>query len=239
MPIFNSEYKSAKFDYLCFTANTAGSTVKLNKNRSPTAVTLEISTDWKNRNTHTIWNTITLSTIWDKVYFRNTSWTDTNFSIWFRDYYYFVLTWDINASWDVGFLLNKNSTKIASWFCFFFLFWNCSALRTAPKIPMTTVNGYCFYSMFQGCSNLVTLPRIYATDYANTYNVCESMFNGCWKIKLSETQTGDYQNEYRLPPNWDWTIGFNTFTTMFSGTWWTFTWTPNINTTYYTSNTVV
>jgi hypothetical protein len=26
---------------------------------------------------------------------------------------------------------------------------------------------------------------------------------------------------------------------MFSSTWWTFTWTPSINTTYYTSNTVV
>jgi hypothetical protein len=30
---------------LCFTANTAGSTVKLTKNNSPTAVTLETSTD--------------------------------------------------------------------------------------------------------------------------------------------------------------------------------------------------
>jgi hypothetical protein len=26
---------------------------------------------------------------------------------------------------------------------------------------------------------------------------------------------------------------------MFTSTWWTFTWTPSINTTYYTSNTVV
>ena len=226
-------------NYLCFTANTAGSTVKLNKYWSPTAVTLEISTDWKNRNTYTIWNTITLSNVWDKVYFRNTSETDTNFSTSTKNYYYFGLTWSINASWDVGFLLNKNSTKIASAFCFSFLFLSCSALITAPEIPMTTINGYCFNRMFAGCSNLITLPRIYATNYANIYNVCSEMFSGCSKIKVSETQTGDYQNEYRLPPNWSWTIGYNTFYVMFYRTWWTFTWTPNINTTYYTSNVVL
>jgi hypothetical protein len=41
-------------DYLCFTANTAGSTVALNKTGSPTAVTLETSTDGANWSSYTI-----------------------------------------------------------------------------------------------------------------------------------------------------------------------------------------
>ena len=45
-------------DYLCFTANTAGSTVQLWKNWSPTPVTLETSTDWENWSTYTFsWDT--------------------------------------------------------------------------------------------------------------------------------------------------------------------------------------
>ena len=50
-------------DYLCFTANTAGSKVTLNKTGSPTAVTLETSTDGINWSTYTIGSTITLSNI--------------------------------------------------------------------------------------------------------------------------------------------------------------------------------
>jgi hypothetical protein len=65
------------------------------------------------------------------------------------------------------------------------------------------------------------------------------MFNGCSKIKLSTTQTWEYQNEYRIPETWTWTTATNALYRMFRTTWWTFAWTPAINTTYYTSNTLV
>jgi hypothetical protein len=65
------------------------------------------------------------------------------------------------------------------------------------------------------------------------------MFRNCSKIKLSTTQTWEYQTEYRIPTTWTWTSWSSSLSNMFTSTWWTFTWTPSINTTYYTSNTVV
>ena len=248
---------------LCFTANTAGSTVQLTQTWSPTAVTLETSSDGDNWNTYTIWTTITLSNIWDKVYFRNTSETTTWFSTSGSNYYQFVMSWSINGSWDINYLLNKNSTDevTAYWFIYLFMgcaslvtppslpatsvqdfgyyamFNSCSWLTTVPSLPATTIGQYCYYGMFVSCSELATIPELPATSiptYAYWF-----MFNNSPKIKVSETQTWEYQTPYRIPKTWTWSAGSSALSSMFNHTWWTFKWTPTINTTYYTSNTVV
>lgn len=275
--------------YLCFTANTAGSTVQLTKNWSPTSVTLETSTDKSNWTTYTMGDTITLSNIGDKVYWRNTSDTDTGFSALSSNsfYYQFVMTGSIAASGDVNYLLNKNSTTTASWgfkrlfqncsvltsapelpsttlgnycyqymfsgsgvteapalpattmneYCYAGMFYNCTALTTASSIPATTTATSCCEMMFQGCSNLENLPAL-VTVSINSY-AYRRMFQSCSKIKLSTTQTGDYQTAYRIPTTWTWTAGTNAFYYMFQSTWGTFTGTASVNTTYYTSNTLV
>lgn len=222
---------------LNFTANTANSTVRLTTVWTPTAVTLETSTDWTNWNTYTIWDTITLSNIWDKVYFRNTSTTDTWFGTAPLAYYKFVMTWSIAWSGDVNYLINKNSTETLSIRCFTQLFRDCTALTTPPRLTATTLWGGCYQYMFWWCTNLVSLPKLIATTLAN---YCyRNMFNWCSKIKLSTSQTGDYQTPYRIPITWTWTDATDTLYQMFSSTWWTLTGSPSINTTYYTSNTVV
>lgn len=252
-------------DYLCFTANTAGSTVQLTKNWSPTAVSLETSTDKSNWSSYTIWDTITLSNIGDKVYWKNTSSTTTWFSSAWSDYYKFVMTWSIAWSWDITSLLNSNLTDtLLSDYCFKELFQLCTALTTAPKIPATTLTDYCYFgmfsqctwlvsigelpattlaqrcydSMFNNCTNLEVLPKLSATTLPND---CYSyMFNDCSKIKLSTSQTWTYQTAYRIPTTWTWTEWSYSLSMMFYNTWWSWTWwTPTINTTYYTSNTVV
>ena len=277
--------------YLCFTANTAGSTVELNKVGSPTNVSLQVSTNWNNWSNYIPWSwtTIQLQNIWDKIYFRNTSETTTWFSINGANYYKFVMTWSIAASWDVTWLLNKNFTDTVSDNCFNSLFNGCGSLTSAPELPATTLrdncyvqmfqlcnnllkapdlpaktmktscyhymfNGctsiteppkiwaetlgnYCFYGMFNNCSNLEKLPKLpilTVPAYAYAY-----MFYGCSKIKLSTTQTWEYQTPYRIPETWTWSAGNRALDYMFYGTWWTFTWKPSINTTYYTSNTIV
>ena len=251
-------------DYLCFTANTANSTIALNKNGSPTAVTLETSTDGSTWNTYTFGNTITLSNIWDKVYFRNTSETTTGFSGGWSNYYKFAMTWSIDASWDVTSLINKNWTTTLTWnYTFLYLFHECSSLRscpvlpattlttgcyqymflsctnltTAPSLPATTLQTDCYYNMFNGCTNLETLPKLPATTLQDFCYM--NMFYWCTKIKLSTTQTWEYQTPYRIPTTWTWTIASYSLNDMFTSTWWTFTWTPTINTTYYTSNQVI
>lgn len=323
---------------LCFTAVT-NCTVKLTKNWTPTSVTLQYSTDESNWRTYTIGSDIALNAWW-KIYFRNTSETDTWFSTNNSNYYKFVISWSVSASGDVTSLLNKNwtdtlsssclarlfeyntwlttppelpSTNLAS-NCYGYMFRSCTWLTTAPELPATNLESSCYYSMFSSswlitppklpatilksscyenmfswCSSLTTCPSLPATTLASscyvtmfrectsltacpslpattTYLMCyyfmfywctnlttlpklpttsleqmcyEWMFNWCTKIKLSTSQTGSYQTAYRIPPTWTGSTGYNSLNDMFTNTWWTFTWTPSINTTYYTSNTLV
>jgi len=319
---WESELKNAYIgeyvpQYLCFTANTASSTIQLTKTGSPTAVTLETSTNWTTWTTYTFWATITLANIWDKVYWRNTSTTDTGFSTNWANYYKFVMTWSIAASWDVNYLLNKNSTTTISssycyyqlfrdctsltiapelpattlaegcyynifrgctWlttapsalpattltiYCYHYMFYECTSLTTAPTLPATTLATYCYTSMFYWCTSLTTAPSLPSTTladfcYYNMFYWCNKltsvpslpattlssgcymqMFQWCSKIKISTTQTWEYQTAYRIPKTWTWTTASDALNDMFTYTWWTFTWAPSINTTYYTSNTVV
>lgn len=255
--------KKTELPCLCFTANTAGSTVQLTKTWTPTAVTLETSTDGISWTTYTFWDTITLTNIWDKIYWRNTSETDTWFSTSNTKYYKFAMTGSVAWSWDVNYLLNKNSTTTASTECYERLFYNCTSLTTAPKVWATTLGTYCYRYMFYWCTWLTTPPQLPATTLASScyygmFNWCTwltaitkldattlatycyyQMFTWCSNIKLSTTQTWDYQTEYRIPTTWTWTTASSALTLMFQNTWGTFTSNPSINTTYYTSNTVV
>ena len=294
MAIFNMVWWGGWGDstpnYLCFTAYTTNATIKLVKYWNPTAVTLETSTDLENWSTYTFWDTITLTNVLDKVYWRNTSETDTRFSIASWDYYYFAMTWTISWSWDITTLLNKNWTNTLSGYCFRNLFENCSSLRKAPELPATTLDSYCYNEMFDGCSNLVIPPELPAKTlssscYDSMFSLCSkleiapklpatttayncyrtmfwwctslkeipmlpattfsngcyySMFQWCTNIKISTTQTWEYQTVYRVPTTWtgSW---WNTASlyNMFYGTWWTFTGSPSANTNYYTSNKLV
>lgn len=224
---------------LCFTANTAGSTVALNKNGSPTTVTLETSLDGVNWSTYTFGSTITLSNIGDKVYWRNTSETTTGFSTEINsNYYRFAMTWSIAASWDITSLINKNGTDTLSWnYCYNSLFYWCTSLTTPPSLPATTLTERCYNLMFYWCTWLTSIPQFIALSYPNY--ACSAMFNGCSNIKISTTQTWIYQNEYRIPTTWTGTAENRAFYNMFINTWWTFTWAPTINKTYYTSNQVI
>jgi hypothetical protein len=225
-------------DYLCFTAEQANSTVKLEKNWSPTTVTLETSTDWRTWTTYTIGNTITLSSIGDKVYWRNTSETATWFSTGTSNYYRFRIWWLVWASGDVNFLLCKNSTTTLVWdYCFYCLFQNQTKLTMPPQTPATTLTQNCYRGMFASCTWLLWITNMPALNYPDY--CCYQMFSGCSKIKLSTTQTWDYQTPYRIPSEWTWSVWTSSFYLMFGSTWWTFKWGATINTTYYTSNTVV
>lgn len=252
--------------YLCFTANIDWSTIQLNKKGEPRDVSLEISQDALNRSDYIIWDTITLNNAWDKIYMRNKSETPVNFSMATYAYYQFAMTWSIAASWDCNFLLCKYSTKKVTHSCFCLLFQNCRVLTSPPELPATELGISCYHQMFQWCTSMTTAPHLPATDtiYSNSYyymfRYCENlttlpilpaknlmgscymkMFEWCTKIKISTTQTWEYQTEYRIPYSWTWTQtdSWTSLNYMFDNTWWTFTWTPEINTTYYTSNTLV
>lgn len=122
-------------------------------------------------------------------------------------------------------------------YCYYSMFQGCTALTTAPALPATTLADSCYYSMFQGCTALTTAPALPATTLVN---YCyQYMFYGCTSIKLSTTKTGEYQTAYRIPKSGTGTTMSNSLDGMFANTGGTFKGTPEINTTYYTSNTVV
>ena len=121
--------------------------------------------------------------------------------------------------------------------CYMAMFQNCTALREPPALKATSLAQRCYQNMFYGCSNLTKLPELSALTL---FDYCySSMFQSCSSIKLSMTQTGEYQNEYRIPSVGTGTDASNTMTNMFASTGGTYTGAPTINTTFYTSNTIV
>ena len=154
------------------------------------------------------------------------------------------------------------ATTLAS-SCYYGMFTGCTSLTKAPELPAITLTSYCYYCMFQGCTSLTKAPELPATTlagscYSNMFKACtslttlialpvtklvehcyEGMFQGCTNIKVSTTQVDEYQTSYRIPTTGTGTTATGAMLYMFTETGGTFTGTPTINTTYYTSNTVV
>ena len=124
------------------------------------------------------------------------------------------------------------ATKLAN-DCYYYMFHDCTSLTKAPALPATTLAKNCYYGMFSFCTSLTQAPALPATTLAN--NCYERMFHGCTSLKLSNTKTGEYTQEYRIPSSGTGTTANNALTNMFFSTGGTFTGTPAINTTYYLS----
>ena len=147
--------------------------------------------------------------------------------------------------------------------CYSYMFYGCTSLTTAPSLPATTLANYCYRNMFYGCTSLTTAPSLPATTlanycYSNMFNGCTSlttapslpattlarycyrnMFNDCTSIKLAISKSREYDKEYRIPKSGNGVTAASALNDMFTQTGGTFTGTPSINTTYYTSNTIV
>ena len=125
------------------------------------------------------------------------------------------------------------ATMLAN-YCYDSMFQGCTSLTQVPALPATTLADYCYGSMFQGCTSLTQVPALPATMLANS--CYENIFYKCSKIKLSDTNTGEYTQEYRIPSSGTGTTENYALSYMFFGTGGTFTGTPAINTTYYLSS---
>ena len=119
--------------------------------------------------------------------------------------------------------------------CYASMFFGCTGLTQAPALPATTLANYCYRFMFCNCASLTQAPALPATTLAN--NCYQQMLQGCTGLKLSSTQTGEYTVAYRIPTTGTGTTATDALSNMFTSTGGTFTGTPEINTTYYLSNT--
>ena len=204
--------------------------------------TLEYSTDTSTWNT---WNGTEISSVGSKLYLRGTGNTKITGN---SNNYKFVFTGTdslkIACEGNIENLLDYETVSAGSHptmagNCYNAMFYKCTSLTSAPELPATTLTDYCYRSMFYGCTALTTAPALPATTLAE--GCYQRMFEGCTKIKLSTTQTGEYQTAYRIPTSGTGNVGLGALDSMFSSTGGTFKGTPSINTTYYvsTSNAVV
>ena len=114
---------------------------------------------------------------------------------------------------------------------------NQTALTTPPALKATVLSANCYYMMFANCPNLTVLPELPATQLAQ--NCYGNMFANCSSLKISETQTGDYQYAYRIPTSGTGSTASYWNSGMFGNTGGTFTGAPSVNTTYYTDHAPV
>ena len=121
--------------------------------------------------------------------------------------------------------------------CYSSMFYGCTSLTTAPSLPATTLANNCYSSMFRSCTSLTTAPSLPATTLA--ISCYSSMFRDCTSIKLAISKSSEYDKEYRIPKLGNGVTATSALNNMFRATGGTFTGTPSINTTYYTSNTIV
>lgn len=118
-----------------------------------------------------------------------------------------------------------------------YMYYGCSNIVTHCSLPATTLDTACYQYMFYNCDKLTTIASLPATklkQYCYRY-----MYQGSALIKVSSTQTGDYQTPWRIPASGTGTTANGFSNSMLNGTGGTLTSNPALNQTYYTSNTVV
>lgn len=117
------------------------------------------------------------------------------------------------------------------------MFHSCISLTTPPSLPATQLSTSCYGGMFTNCTSLIKIPCLPAENLAD--QCYQYMFSNCSNIKFSSIQTEEYVNEYRIPSTGSGTTGLSSTENMIWQTGGTFTDNPSVNTTYYTSNTIV
>lgn len=196
---------------LCFTANTANSTIKLKKigyatSLEPVYWFSRNGTSWSayTFNDDGVGQTITLSAkAGMKVYFKGHRGYQYETS-----YLQFEMTGSIAASGNINSLLAEqefskitNLTSYNSW-TFQHLFSGCTSLTSAPELPATTLADACYFAMFEGCTGLTSAPNLPAKSLTEACYV--SMFEGCTGLTSAPN----------LPAT---TLAITCYTSMFSG----------------------
>ena len=173
---------------LCFTAQQANSTISMTRGPEGNeayvpSVSLQTSYDGVTWTPFVVGETmITLTNIGDKVYFAAGTGGNLRMAEDAAENR-FVMTGLIAASGDISSLLD-NSASVTDLTgranCFEGLFYGCTSLTTAPRLPATTLASHCYFDMFHGCTSLTTAPELPATTLA-TYCYFD-MFRGCTSL---------------------------------------------------------
>lgn len=89
----------------------------------------------------------------------------------------------------------KLSATVLGVSCYESMFEGCTSLISTPKLPAVNMKQNCYKSMFKGCTSLkepAYLPTLVA-HAVDMLGSCESMFEGCSKIKWNATTGKPYE----------------------------------------------
>ena len=167
-------------NYLCFTANVAGSTIGMHEDfgaSNPPIINLEASVDGETWTPFVVGtDTITLANAGDKVYLRGDN--PSGFSDENEFCYMFDMTGSIAASGDIMTIISKDkSNNTIPEKGFYAMFWGNEALTSAPDILATKIDVGGCRMMFKEAPNLVVGGRITANELSSSSLV--AMFNDC------------------------------------------------------------
>ena len=168
---------------LCFTAETANSSVQLTAVEPAPAVTLVKSFDGINWEAYAVGEVIDLPSTGDLVYLAAGEGGNESFGSSGSAYHKFVINGLVAASGDITSLrrFDLEQTQLAG-YCYSSMFNGCTGLTSAPELPATTLATSCYANMFRGCTGLTSAPELPATTLA-TY-CYQYMFQRCAKLSL-------------------------------------------------------
>ena len=168
---------------LCFTAESANSSVQLTAVGSAPAVTLVKSFDGVNWEAYVVGEVIDLPSTGDFVYLAAGEGGNETFGSSTSVYHQFVINGRVAASGDITSIrrFDLEQTKLAN-YCYYSMFQGCTGLTSAPELPATTLASGCYRQMFYGCTGLTSAPELPATTL-KTY--CYGyMFKDCENISI-------------------------------------------------------
>ena len=163
---------------LCFTAESANSSVQLTAVGSAPAVTLIKSFDGINWEAYAVGEVIDLPSIGKSVYLAAGEGGNNAFGASSSAYHKFVINGLVAASGNITSLRRFDliQTTLAN-NCYYSMFSGCTGLTSAPELPATTLANHCYRSMFQDCTGLTSAPELPATKLSPSCYY--SMFQGC------------------------------------------------------------
>lgn len=112
--------------------------------------------------------------------YQNYSWIDFGFS-----------RVEVKCSGDIRTLIDHTAyeTVATGNWRFISLFKNCTALKSAPKLPAKALKESCYRQMFEGCTSLEQAPDLPATELQD---LCyHSMFKGCTALAQAPTLSAE------------------------------------------------
>ena len=174
----NGSPTPAAYGGLCFTAESANSSVQLTAVGSAPVVTLVKSFDGVNWEAYAVGEVIELPSVGNSVYLAAGEGGNETFGLSSAKYHKFVINGLVAASGDITSIrrFDLEQTPLAS-NCYISMFSGCTGLTSAPELPATTLDNFCYGYMFRGCTGLTNAPELPATTLAvNCYN---NMFSDC------------------------------------------------------------